>query len=46
MMMAQRNVESMTAEQAESLKRLGEAAYEPDAFKPDLTRNEAEIRIA
>ena len=38
--------ESMTAEQAAMLKRLAEAAYELDAFKPNLTRTEAEIRIA
>jgi hypothetical protein len=38
--------ESMTAEQAATLKRLAEAAYELDAFKPCLTRTEAEIRIA
>jgi len=36
----------MTAEQAETLKRLAEAAYELDAFKPGLTRTEADIRIA
>ena len=36
----------MTAEQAETLKRLAEAAYEPDAFKPNLTRDEADVRIA
>jgi hypothetical protein len=28
----------MTAEQAATLKRLAEAAYELDAFKPNLTR--------
>ena len=38
--------ESMTAEQAATLKKLAEAAYELDAFKPKLTRTEAEIRIA
>jgi hypothetical protein len=38
--------EAMTAEQAAELKRLAEAAYELDAFKPRLTRVEAEIRIA
>ena len=38
--------ELMTAEQAAMLKRLAEAAYELDAFKPNLTRTEAEIRIA
>ena len=36
----------MTAEQAETLKRLAEAAYDLDAFKPNLTRTEADIRIA
>ena len=37
---------SMTAEQATTLKRLAEAAYELDAFRPHLTHTEAEIRIA
>jgi hypothetical protein len=36
----------MTAEQAVTLKRLAEAAYELDAFKPNLTRAEADVRIA
>ena len=36
----------MTAEQAVTLKRLAEAAYELDAFKPNLTRAEADLRIA
>ena len=36
----------MTAEQVETLKKLAEAAYELDAFKPYLTRTEADIRIA
>ena len=35
----------MTAEQAETLKRLAEAAYEREAFKPNLTRAEADVRI-
>jgi hypothetical protein len=35
----------MTAEQAATLK-LAEAAYELDAFKPNLSRAEAELRIA
>jgi len=35
----------MTAEQAETLKRLAEAAYEREAFKPNLTRPEADVRI-
>jgi hypothetical protein len=34
----------MTAEQA--LKRLAEAAYEREAFQPNLTRTEADLRIA
>jgi Protein of unknown function (DUF3072) len=38
--------ELMTAAQAAKLKELAEAAYELDAFKPNLTRTEAEIRIA
>jgi len=36
----------MTAEQAATLKRLAEATYELDAFKPNLTRAEADLRIA
>jgi hypothetical protein len=36
----------MTAEQAATLKRLAEAAYGLDAFKPNLTRAEADLRIA
>ena len=36
----------MTAEQAATLRRLAEAAYELDAFKPNLTRAEADLRIA
>lgn len=40
------NNKPMTAAQAATLKRLAEAAYELDAFKPNLTRAEAEIRIA
>ena len=36
----------MTADQAATLKRLAEAAYERDAFKPNLTRAEADLRIA
>jgi len=32
----------MTFEQAATLKQLAEAAYELDAFKPNLTRTEAE----
>ena len=36
----------MTAVQAATLKRLAEAAYELDAFKPNLKRDEADQRIA
>jgi hypothetical protein len=36
----------MTGEQAVTLKRLARAAYELDAFKPNLTRAEADLRIA
>ncbi len=36
----------MAAEQAATLKRLAGAAYELDAYKPHLTRAEAELRIA
>jgi hypothetical protein len=36
----------MTGEQATMLKRLTQAAYELDAFKPNLTRAEADLRIA
>ena len=36
----------MTAEQAATLKRLARDAYELDAFKPNLKRTEADIRIA
>jgi hypothetical protein len=35
----------MTAEQAETLRRLAKDAYELDAFKPNLTRAEADRRI-
>ena len=38
--------QSMTAEQAATLKRLAKAAYELDAFKLNLTRAEADLRIA
>jgi hypothetical protein len=38
--------ELMIAAQAATLKRLAQAAYELDAFKPNLTRNEADKRIA
>ena len=36
----------MTAAQAATLKKLAQAAYELDAFKPNLTSAEADIRIA
>ena len=35
----------MTAEQAATLKSLAHAAYELDAFKPKLTRTEADISL-
>ena len=38
--------EPMTAEQAARLKELAQAAYELDAFKLNLTRVEADTRIA
>ena len=38
--------ERMTAEQAATLRELALAAYELDAFKPNLTRVEADKRIA
>ena len=36
----------MTAEQAATLKQLAEAAYDLAAFKPNLSRDEADQRIA
>ena len=36
----------MTAEQAATLKRLAQPAYELEAFQPNLTRAEADLRIA
>ena len=36
----------MTAAQTATLKRLAQDAYELDAFKSNLTRTEADIRIA
>ncbi len=39
-------IANMTVEQAATLKRLAEAAYELDAFKSNLTRVEADQRIA
>jgi hypothetical protein len=38
--------ELMTAAQAATLKQLAQDAYELDAFKPNLTRPEADKRIA
>jgi hypothetical protein len=38
--------ERMTADQAVLLKRLAEEAFELDAFKPNITRAEADQRIA
>jgi hypothetical protein len=35
----------MTPEQAATLKELAKAAYELDAFKPNLRRAEAELRV-
>ncbi len=35
----------MTAEQANILRQLAFDAYEPDAFSPNLTREEAQQRI-
>ena len=39
-------IANMTVDQAAMLKRLAEAAYELDAFQPNLTRAEANLRIA
>jgi hypothetical protein len=36
----------MTGEQAATLKRLAQAAYELEAFQPNLTLAEADLRIA
>jgi hypothetical protein len=36
----------MTSERTKMLKRLAKAAYELDALKPNLTRTEANRRIA
>ena len=35
----------MTGDQAATLKRLAEAAYEREVFQPNLTRAEADLRI-
>jgi hypothetical protein len=40
------DAQPMTPEQSVTLKRLATAAYELDAFKPNLTRAEADLRIA
>jgi hypothetical protein len=40
------DIQLMTAEQAGTLKRLAELAYELEAFKPNLTSAEADRRIA
>ena len=39
-------ISMMTAAQAATLKRLAHDAYELDAFRPNLTSAEADIRIA
>jgi len=39
-------IQPMTIVQAATLMRVAEAAYELDAFKPNLTRAEADVRIA
>jgi len=45
-MPAEKNsVDRMTAEQAALLKQLAFDAYEPEAFKPDLSATEADRRI-
>jgi Protein of unknown function (DUF3072) len=46
MQRAANDVQPMTGEQAATLKRLATAAYELDAYKPNLTRAEADLRIA
>ena len=38
--------ELMTATQAATLRKLAQDAYELDAFKPNLTRPDADKRIA
>ena len=43
---AMANNQPMTPEQAATLKRLAQLAYELDAFKPNLTSAEADRRIA
>jgi hypothetical protein len=39
------NVARMTAEQAELLRKIAFDAYEPEAYNPNLTRDEAARRI-
>jgi hypothetical protein len=41
-----KSVGVMTSDQAIRLRQLAFDAYEPDAFRPNLTRTEAERRIA
>jgi hypothetical protein len=38
-------VDRMTATQAALLRKLAFDAYEPEAFQPNLTQTEAELRI-
>lgn len=38
-------VTRMTPEQASLLRKLAYEAYEPDAFRPELTKEDAEQRI-
>ena len=45
MLKSQNTVGVMTAEQAALLRKLAFDAYESDAFRPNLTRAEAERRI-
>jgi hypothetical protein len=42
---AMSDIQPMTPEQAATLKRLAKDAYERDAYKPNLTRAEADLRI-
>jgi hypothetical protein len=44
-LVAMSDTRSMTTEQAATLKRLAKDAYERDAYKPNLTRAEADLRI-
>jgi hypothetical protein len=45
MLKSQNTVGVMTAEQAALLRKLAFDAYEPDAFRPNLTKAEAARRI-